>query len=75
MIFNQLPFLTLSDIVPPKFCYSAQHGDSRDEAVIAEENEHSDQVQILDKAVSISHSTDSLRKGMHPTVFLLAIDE
>ena len=27
------------------------------------------QVQILDKAVCISHSANTIGKGMHPTIF------
>ena len=32
-------------------------------------------VQILDQAVCISHSTDSLEKGMHPTILYPAINK
>ena len=33
------------------------------------------QVQILDEAVSISHSANIIGKGIHPTLLLLAIDK
>ena len=33
------------------------------------------QVQILDKAVCISHSTDTFEKGRHPTIFPPAISK
>ena len=30
-------------------------------------------VQILDEAVCISHNTNTLRKGMNPTILLLLV--
>ena len=33
------------------------------------------QVQIMDKTVSVSHSTNTLGKGMHPVVLFPAIDK
>ena len=48
--------------------YTYTRGDARDVIDIVIGNGHSNKSSILDKAVCISHSTNTLGKGMNPTI-------
>ena len=52
------------------FIYIYHLGNALYEMVIVGGNGHVDRIQNLEVSVYISHSANTLRKGMNPTIFL-----